>query len=65
VAAGCVAALRTKASPSSIPPHQLFQHLRNTARQVSGLRGTWNGDYGFGIIDPVATAKSLGLVPAH
>lgn len=60
VAAGCIAALRTKLSPQTTPPANLFAQLRATARQPSGPAG-WNGDYGFGIIDPLATATSLGL----
>lgn len=60
VAAGCVAALRTKLPPTTTPPASLFTQLRATARQVSGPAG-WNGDYGFGIIDPLAAANSLGL----
>lgn len=62
VAAGCVAALRTAAgaSPDALPPAGLFAQLRATARQVQGAG--WNADYGFGIIDPVAAGRSLGLV---
>ena len=60
VAAGCIAALRTKLAPESTPPANLFAQLRANARQVSGTAG-WNGDYGFGIIDPVAAANSMGI----
>ncbi|MCW5693841.1 MAG: S8 family serine peptidase [Pseudolabrys sp.] len=59
VAAGCVAALRTKLSPTQVPPANLFAQLRVTARAV-GKPG-WNGDYGHGIIDPNAAAQSLGV----
>jgi hypothetical protein len=59
VAAGCVAALRTKADWQTTPPKNLFDQIRATARN-SGAAG-WNADYGFGIIDPVATANSLGV----
>lgn len=61
VAAGIVAALRSSAAiaPVTIPPTNLFAALRTNARQVQGAG--WNGDYGFGIIDPVATASGLGL----
>jgi Subtilase family len=64
VAAGCVAALRSKASPKTLPSN-LFDILRNTARAGNGggPGGQWNPDYGFGIINPVAAAKSLGLIP--
>ena len=63
VTSGCVAALRTspKIPPHSLPPAKLFDVLRQTARQVTGAQGSWNGDYGFGIIDPVAAAKKLAL----
>jgi len=61
VAAGCVAALRTKESPFTTPPANLFAQLSATARKVSGQTG-WNPDYGHGIIDPVATAQSIGLL---
>jgi hypothetical protein len=61
VAAGCVAALRTsaKAKPATIPPAQLFNALRQTARRPAGTG--WNSDMGFGIIDPMAAAANLGL----
>jgi hypothetical protein len=61
VAAGCIAAIRTKLSPKTRPPANLFAQLRATARQVTGNAG-WNKDYGYGIIDPDATARSLGLL---
>jgi len=64
VAAGCVAALRTskKIAPrTALPPAKLFDALRRTARpQPPGPRG-WNGDYGFGIIDPLAAATALHI----
>jgi subtilisin family serine protease len=60
VAAGCVAAIRTKEPASSTPPVNLFAQLRANARVVGGAAG-WNGDFGHGIIDALATAQSLGL----
>jgi hypothetical protein len=60
VAAGCIAALRTKASPDRVPPSSLFAELKSSARQTSGAG--WNRDYGFGIIDPVSAASALGLL---
>jgi hypothetical protein len=60
VAAGCVAALRTKVSPAATPPAALFQTLMATAKQVAGPG--WHPDYGYGIIDPVAAGKSLGVI---
>lgn len=61
VAAGCVAALRTKESPFNTPPANLFNQLRATARQVAGPAG-WNADYGHGIINPVAAAQTIGII---
>ena len=61
VAAGCVAAIRTKLDPAITPPRVLFDQLRLTARQAGGNPG-WNPDYGYGIVDPVAAAQSLGIV---
>jgi hypothetical protein len=63
VTSGCVAALRTspKIPPTSLPPSALFDVLRKTARQQSGPPHSWNGDYGFGIIDPVAAATAMHL----
>jgi subtilisin family serine protease len=60
VAAGCVAALRTKLPPSTTPPANLFAQLRSTATPVSGAAG-WNGDYGHGLLDPLSAAHSFGL----
>jgi hypothetical protein len=62
VAAGCVAALRSKLPPSATPPANLFDQLRATARPAPGTAAAWNGDYGHGILDPVVAAKSLGLL---
>ena len=65
VAAGCVAALRTRRPPAALPPAQLFTALRSTARAGTGggPGGVWNDQYGYGIIDPVAAGRSLGLIP--
>ena len=62
VAAGCVAALRTRLAPATTPPAALFAQLRTTARPATG-QTTWNGDYGHGLLDPVAAANSFGLQP--
>jgi hypothetical protein len=63
IGAGCVAALRSHPtiSPAAIPPAALFDALRNTARQVVAGGPGWNRDYGYGIIDPVAAARALGV----
>ncbi|MDC7787937.1 S8 family serine peptidase [Rhodoplanes sp. TEM] len=60
VAAGCVAALRTRLSPQAMPPRNLFAQLTTTARQVQGGPG-WNRNYGHGIIDPDAAGQSAGV----
>lgn len=60
VAAGCVAALRTRLPPDGKPPAQLFAQLRATATPAAGSAG-WNTDYGHGLLDPLAAANALGL----
>ena len=60
VVAGCVAALRTAADPTAVPPVAMFSQIQLSARQVQGTG--WNRDYGFGIVDPVAAAAGMGLV---
>ena len=60
VAAGCVAALRTKLPSSTLPTANLFSQLMATARKPAG-QTTWNGDYGHGYLDPLATAQSFGV----
>lgn len=61
VAAGCVAAIRTKLSPLTAGPPAVFDALRQTARQGAGHGPGWNGDYGHGIIDADAAARRLGV----
>jgi len=62
VAAGCVAALRTKLKPAATPSTGLFDQLRATARRPPGVAAAgWNADYGFGIIDPDAVAQHFGV----
>ena len=60
VAAGCVAAIRTKLAPSVVPPANLFAQLRASARPPATGPG-WNGDYGYGIIDPDSAAATAGV----
>ena len=60
VAAGCVAAIRSKLAPRVVPPSNLFAQLMATARQTGGAAG-WNGDLGHGIIDPDTAAQSAGV----
>ncbi len=59
VAAGCVAALRTRLAPAREPPASLFATIR---AQALGKPGPgWNADYGTGIIQPVPVAGVYGL----
>jgi Subtilase family len=58
VAAGCVAAIRTKRPSKSHPPAVVFNALKATAKKP-GPAG-WDADLGFGIIQPDAAAASLG-----
>ena len=60
VAAGCVAALRTKAERKGTSSAALFQALKDTALKPAGPN--WNPGNGHGIIRPVAAAQSLGLI---
>jgi Subtilase family len=64
VAAGCVAALRTRVSPGAAPPATLFRTLRNTAyKPGGGAPPGWTPDFGHGIIRPVAAGQALGVIP--
>jgi subtilisin family serine protease len=58
VAAGAVAAIRTRVAPGALAPRDLSRELRADARRPSGRLG-WNRNYGYGIIDPLATARRL------
>ena len=64
VAAGCIAALRTKLSPAEKSPEALFTVIKETARggNDAGPGGVWNDKFGHGIIDPVGAARRLGLI---
>ncbi len=60
VAAGCIAALRTRASSQVTPPGALFQALKDAAFKVTGPN--WDQGYGYGIIRPVDAARILNLL---
>lgn len=61
VAAGAIAALRTRLTPNQLSPKDLARELRADAVLVgSGVAG-WNRNYGYGIIRPALTATRLGL----
>lgn len=59
VAAGCVAALRTKLPFKQVATAQVFAALRQTA-SAAGAPG-WNADYGHGIIQPDPAGLQLGV----
>ncbi|MHC2107214.1 S8 family serine peptidase [Methylobacterium sp. CM6246] len=61
VAAGCVAALRTGAKPTTTSAASMVQVLRSTALQ-SGPAG-WNAEFGYGVLQPIDAGRSLGLIP--
>jgi len=61
VAAGVIAAIRTKAPPAGKSPALVHQALRDTARKLGPAN--WAPDYGHGVLQPVAAARALGLVP--
>lgn len=58
IAAGCIAALRTRVPFGATPPTSLFAQIRATARSTGSA---WQPDFGHGIIDPDAAATSLGV----
>ena len=62
VAAGCVAALRTKVKPTTVLPKDLFQKLKDTAYRPGGGPPSWQPDFGHGIIRPVAAGRALGVI---
>jgi hypothetical protein len=39
----------------------LFKALKDNAHKPTGMPPGWVADYGFGVIDPVAAANSLGV----
>lgn len=66
VAAGCVAAIRTKRPPAMVPPAALITQIQTYGRPPVGFApGTyppgWNGDYGYGILDVDGVARSFGV----
>jgi hypothetical protein len=46
-----------------VPPSSLIQQLQATAKMPPNVAAVgWNRDYGYGIIDPVSAAASLGII---
>lgn len=62
VAAGVVAALRTRWNSTAVAPRALFDRLRDTAWQLDGSAG-WSDRTGHGIIDCGAVVKALATTP--
>ncbi len=61
IAAGVVAALRTRWDNAALPPAALFDQLRQAAWQPDGSAG-WNARQGHGILDCAATLGRLAAV---
>ncbi|MGO7733239.1 S8/S53 family peptidase [Rhizobium leguminosarum] len=61
VAAGCVAAIRTRLPPGKSSPSTLFSKFRDLAEPKPGPAPGWNADYGTGIIRPLPVANHYGL----
>lgn len=62
VAAGCVAALRSRQPQAMLPSHRLFDVLRSTASKPAGApQGLWDPQIGFGVLDLDAAAAHLGI----
>ncbi|MFL5798449.1 MAG: S8 family serine peptidase [Actinomycetota bacterium] len=57
VAAGVVAAIRTKHSTSSVSPGELRNLIFKSADDLGGM--AWDADFGWGAIDPVALVGLL------
>jgi len=62
VAAGCVAALRTRVKPTAVKPKDLFKTLKDTAHRPGGGPPVWKPDFGYGIIRPVEAGRVLGVI---
>lgn len=61
VAAGCMAALRTRISPrGAATTYMLYDHFRMNAAVKVPFAPGWNADYGFGVIRPVPVANLFG-----
>ena len=58
VAAGCIAAIRTRVPPSLTSPANLFEAVRTTAVNPGGQTG-WNADVGYGILKTLDAAKMV------
>jgi subtilisin family serine protease len=61
VAAGAVAAIRTRLPASRLSPGDLARELRIDARKRGGGASGWNRNYGYGVIRPALTATRFGL----
>jgi hypothetical protein len=61
VAAGCVAAIRTRLKPGNVGSRDLFNQFTANALPAPGPEAGWNKDYGAGIVQPTAVASHYGL----
>jgi subtilisin family serine protease len=61
VAAGCIAAIRTKLPPGEVSPQDLFDRVKTDAEKKPWPKPGWNNDYGAGIMRPLAVADHFGL----
>jgi hypothetical protein len=61
VAAGCIAAIRTKLPTGNTTSKDLFSQLLANALPKPGPGSGWNKDYGAGVIRPMAVASQFGL----
>ncbi|KMO12711.1 S8/S53 family peptidase [Methylobacterium platani] len=59
VAAGCVAAIRTRMPSKVLRPRKFALGLRSDT--IGRRRAGWNRNLGYGILDPLRTAMRLGL----
>ena len=64
VAAGCVAALRTRSVGTKVSSATLFEALRDTAHRTPDMPAVgWDPRYGHGVIRPVDAGRALGIIP--
>ena len=61
VAAGCIAAIRTRVPPSVTSPADLFQTVRDTAVKPLGGPPGWDDDIGYGTVQTLDAAKLVDL----
>lgn len=60
LAAGCIAALRTKLPSDTVAPLSMSGQIRSSSEASNG--SAWNPNDGYGLIDPLACARDIGLL---